>query len=299
MGSDCAVLTVPAATQLVSIDTHVQGVHFDPDFLSWREIGYRSMATSLSDLAAGGADPGAPIIAFLSLAFPDAVADAELRGLEDGLADAFDEFHVSLAGGDTVSTPGPLVLTVALIGQTQTPLTRKGARPGHRVMVAGRLGGAGAALSLLRLNRPAKDEALLAAYRRPKPLLDFGFFLARSGVGACADISDGLLADAGHIAGQSGVAMDLDLDRLPLQQELENHPLFNDEERVRLGATHGDDYALVFTVSPSRVEGIVREAKKIGLSLTELGVCTEGPAGEIRATWRNRRYRPERLGYEH
>ncbi|MCZ7586343.1 MAG: thiamine-phosphate kinase [Deltaproteobacteria bacterium] len=300
IGSDCAILATAPGKTVVSTDALVEGIHFDLRMMDLADAGFRAAATSLSDLAAAGVDPKRPILAFLSVALSDELREVELEGLADGFEQAFRAFGVRLAGGDTVSTFGPLTLCLTVIGYADRPMTRVGARGGHRVFVAGTLGGAGAGLALLKSGDAADhDRDLVDAYRRPKPLIAVGAALADLGASACADISDGLLADAGHIAEESGVAMELDLDALPLHPALAGHHGFSDDDRVRLAATHGDDYALVFTV-PSEQEAEIESAAHLhGWPCVRIGVCTAGPPGKVMATLRRRPYEPEQRGYEH
>ncbi|MCB9479843.1 MAG: thiamine-phosphate kinase [Deltaproteobacteria bacterium] len=300
IGSDCAVLAPAPATPIVTIDTMVQSVHFDLDYMTWADAGYRAVTTALSDLAAGGADPDLPIVAFLSAAIPATVRDEDLAEMRDGMAEAFEKYGVTLGGGDTVAIPGPMVLTCTFIGHAPKPMTRDGAKVGDAVMVAGHLGAAGAAVHLLR-NQQARmdDDALLAAYRRPEALIGLGRALADLGATACADVSDGLLADAAHIAEQSGLALHLSLDAIPTHPALAAHPAFDDEERLRLSATAGDDYALVFTVPRDLVGNTVALAARFRVPCVHFGECVEGRPGAIESTWRGEAYTPEKLGYEH
>ncbi|MCL4234758.1 MAG: thiamine-phosphate kinase, partial [Deltaproteobacteria bacterium] len=263
IGSDCAVLAQPLAATLVSTDTQVEGVHFDTAFMTFADVGYRAVACALSDLAAGGCDADLPFLVFLSAAFPNRLSGADREHIADGIGDALREHDATLAGGDTVLTPGPVTLTATVIGQARRPLHRGGARPGDAVLVIGDLGGAGGALHLLHTQQATElDDDLLAAYRRPSALVRFGGLLASTGATACADVSDGLMLDASRIGERSGVAIELDLDRLPIHSALASHAAFDDERRVNLAATFGDDYALVATVPAGRVEAARRAAER-------------------------------------
>ncbi len=300
IGSDCAILLPPVAAQIVSVDTLVEGVHFDTRYMTWEDAGYRAVTTCLSDLAAGGADSELPVIAFASLAIGSGLDEENLLYLEDGIAQACDEYHVTLAGGDTVVSSGPTTLTFTVIGQTPRPMTRAGAKAGHIVMAAGYFGGAGAALELLKNGRVIEiDALLLEAYRRPKPLLKLGGLLTRFSASACADVSDGLLADAGHIAEQSGLGMRLDLDALAVHPVLASHRNFSDREKMELAASFGDDYALVFTCPPAMEKEMLESAKSLGAPCAKIGRCVKAPSGSIEPFWRGKPFAPARRGYEH
>ena len=143
------------------------------------------------------------------------------------------------------------------------------------------------------------DEGLFSTYRRPRPLLELGFRLAEIGASACADVSDGLLADAGHIAEQSGLGMTLDLDAIPMHPDLAGHPDFSADKRLELAATFGDDYALVFTCAPGMEKAMLDLAKKRGLPCAKIGECTEAPAGRVKASWHDKPFNPAQKGFEH
>ncbi|MBD9574933.1 thiamine-phosphate kinase [Pseudomonas sp. BGr12] len=244
IGDDCALLAPRAGEQLaISTDTLVVGVHFpavcDP-FL----LGQRALAVSASDLAAMGA---APIGFTLALTLPEA-DPAWLEGFARGLNQKAQECALVLIGGDT--TRGPLAMTVTVFGGVPAgqALTRAGARPGDLLCVGGPLGEAGGALPLVlgeMTAEPSVAEPLLARYWSPQPQLDFGQAL-RGKATAALDISDGLLADCGHIARASGVALIVEADRLPQSPALEALLGAERAQQLKLGA--GDDYVLAFTL---------------------------------------------------
>lgn len=244
IGDDCALLAPKTGEQLaISTDTLVVGVHFpavcDP-FL----LGQRALAVSASDLAAMGASP----IGFtLALTLPEA-DPAWLEGFARGLNQKAQECALALIGGDT--TRGPLAMTVTVFGGVPAgqALTRAGARPGDLLCVGGPLGEAGGALPLVlgeMTAEPSVAEPLLARYWSPQPQLDFGQAL-RGKATAALDISDGLLADCGHIARASGVALVVEADKLPESPALEALLGAERAQQLKLGA--GDDYVLAFTL---------------------------------------------------
>lgn len=244
IGDDCALLAPKAGEQLaISTDTLVVGVHFPADcdpFL----LGQRALAVSASDLAAMGA---APIGFTLALTLPQA-DPAWLEGFARGLNQKAQECALTLIGGDT--TRGPLAMTVTVFGGAPAgqALTRAGARPGDLLCVGGPLGEAGGALPLVlgeMTAEPAIAEPLLARYWSPQPQLDFGQAL-RGKASAALDISDGLLADCGHIARASGVALVIEADKLPPSPALE--ALLGAERALQLKLGAGDDYVLAFTL---------------------------------------------------
>lgn len=252
IGDDCALLAPKTGEQLaISTDTLVVGVHFpavcDP-FL----LGQRALAVSASDLAAMGA---APIGFTLALTLPEA-DPAWLEGFARGLNQKAQECALALIGGDT--TRGPLAMTVTVFGGVPAgqALTRGGARPGDLLCVGGPLGEAGGALPLVLgevTAEPAVAEPLLARYWSPQPQLDFGQAL-RGKATAALDISDGLLADCGHIARASGVALIVEADKLPASPALE--ALLGAERALQLKLGAGDDYVLAFTLPPQHLPAL-------------------------------------------
>ena len=273
IGDDCALLDVPFGEQLaISTDTLVAGVHFaDPcdPFL----LGQRSLAVAASDLAAMGATP----LAFtLALTLPTVEADW-LQAFARGLNLMAQTCDLRLIGGDT--TRGPLCLTLTVFGRIPKgkALTRSGARPGDLLCVGGELGNAAGALPLVLGQRsapPVISEPLLAHYWSPQPQLALGQAL-RGKATSALDISDGLLADCGHIALASKVGLEIELDRVPISLVLEEFLGVGDAQQAALSG--GDDYVLAFTLPalelptlladgwPIHVVGRVVEGQGVGL----------------------------------
>ena len=255
IGDDCALLAVPAGEQLaISTDTLVTGVHFaDPcdPFL----LGQRSLAVVVSDLAAMGATP----VAFtLALTLPAVTADW-LDAYARGLNQMAQGCGVRLVGGDT--TRGPLSLTMTVFGRVPAgqALTRSGAQVGDLLCVGGDLGNAAGALPLVLGQRTAPAaiaEPLLAHYWSPQPQLALGQAL-RGKASAALDISDGLLADCGHIAKASAVGLLVEHQKLPLSAAL---LAFLGENAARVAAVSGgDDYVLAFTLPPAHLPALLAE----------------------------------------
>ena len=252
IGDDCALLSLPPGEQLaVSTDSLVAGVHF-PDPCDPFLLGQRALAVSASDLAGMGA---APIGFTLALTLPaaDPLWLAEFaRGL-DVMAAAC---TLRLIGGDT--TRGPLSLTLTVFGRVPAgqALLRSGAQPGDLLCVGGELGDAAGALPLVlgqqRGDSPEAQE-LLARYWSPQPQLALGQAL-RGRATAALDISDGLLADCGHIARASGVALCIERDRLPLSDALRH--VAGEAAALDCALAGGDDYRLAFTLPPAQLPGL-------------------------------------------
>ena len=283
-GDDAAVL--PAAGEaVISVDTSVEGLHFPLDWDDPAGVAYRALAVSLSDLAAMGAEPGQVLIA---LGVPTGRDREFWFALADGAVDAAAGFGVDLAGGDVVRSP-VLFLSVTAIGnleQGQAPVTRAGASPGDLVAVTGSLGGARAGLALHQRSLFQDDEpgvsrdaveALVDRYLRPAPLLGAGAAFAREGASAMIDVSDGLLADLGHVSRESGVRIDLMPDSIPVDPHLgEVAGFLGLDDLLRGALVGGDDYELALTFDPARLEALGETAEDAGTSLTVIGSVSEG-----------------------
>lgn len=258
IGDDAAVLHVPAGEKLVvSTDTSLEGVHFRRDWLDHFEIGYRATAASLSDLAAMGARPLGLMIA---LTLPEA-DQHEARMIATGIRDGASAVLCPIVGGD-LSSGKVLSLTITALGSVARPLSRAGARPGQRVYVTGRLGGPAAALRAWREGK-APTDADRARFAHPVPRIDAAIGLAERGATSAIDVSDGLIADIGHIAAASKVSIEIDLDRIPRL----------DGVSALEAASSGEEYEIVVT-GPD--VDVVQFSSEFGLDLTEIGRVVAG-----------------------
>jgi len=272
IGDDAALLAVPAGQVVaVSTDTLVSGIHFPKD-TSPHDVGWKSLAVNLSDLAAMGATPA---WATLALTLPQ--ADRGWVGaFIDGFAALAREFKLALVGGDT--TQGPLTITVTVHGfvPENLALRRHGAHVGDAVFVTGTLGDAAAGLRMLRDPALAAGNPATAAMRaalidrldRPMPRIAQGLLL-RGRARSCIDVSDGLAADLGHICQASGVGAEIDLAKLPASPAL--FSLFSDSERVPLQLAGGDDYELCFTAEEAVADDLLGDLARSGCVATRIG----------------------------
>ncbi|WP_460140839.1 thiamine-phosphate kinase [Pseudomonas sp. S2_E01] len=290
IGDDCALLAVPAGEQLaISTDTLVAGVHFaDPcdPFL----LGQRSLAVAVSDLAAMGA---APVAFTLALTLPTVTADW-LQAYARGLNVMAQQCSVALVGGDT--TCGPLSLTVTVFGRVPAgqALTRSGARVGDLLCVGGDLGNAAGALPLVLGQRMAPAEvadALLAHYWSPSPQLALGQAL-RGKATSALDISDGLLADCGHIALASEVGIQVERDRLPLSKALVAFLGASGAQEAALSG--GDDYVLAFTLPSVELPRLLAD----GWPIHVIGQVIAGQ-GVVLLDTDGQDITPQTRGYQH
>jgi thiamine-monophosphate kinase len=272
-GDDCALLQAgPGMHLAVSTDSLVAGVHFFPD-ADPVSLGWKSLAVNLSDLAAMGATPR---WATLAITLPD-IDDEWLAAYADGLYRCAAQHEISLVGGDT--TRGPLSMTLTVMGEVPAgeALRRDGARAGDTVWVSGTLGDAAFALAAIQgqLNLGEDDFATLGArLHAPEPRVALGLALRRIASSAI-DISDGLLADLGHILERSQVGAELDYTRLPvsdLVNDLAAHPAFD-----RCVLAGGDDYELCFTAPAASSDTILAIGAELNLRLTPIGLISAVP----------------------
>jgi thiamine-monophosphate kinase len=274
---DAALIDCPAGHRLVvTVDQLVESVHYlpgDPPAL----IAKKLLRRNLSDLAAMGATPRYYL---LTTALPPATGDDWLRHFAEGLAEDQRRFAISLIGGDSTSTAGPVSLTLTAIGDVPAgkEIRRNGARPGDRVWVTGTIGDAVLGLGVLRGRydalAPEHRAALIARFQLPEPRTTLGPRLI--GIAhAMIDVSDGLVADLAHICETSGVAAEISLDALPLSPAVDA-VLTKAWEQPTVLATGGDDYELLFTAPAGKQAQIVALADELGVPITEIGTVAAG-----------------------
>lgn len=273
IGDDCAILSLPEGKQLaMSMDVLVADVHFplnaDPAL-----IAQRALAVNLSDLAAMGAEP----LAFtLGLSMPEA-DESWLAGFSEGLTLSAQKYCCPLIGGDM--TRGPLSITIQVHGLVTATkaIRRNGASPGDKIYVTGSLGKAGLALKVLDNTleniTEAASRTLIRAYYQPEPRISVGLASVEL-ASAAIDISDGLLADLGHIAHQSKVGISVDLDKVPLSQTVLG--LVGANKALQYALTAGDDYELILVVPPENAEKFESEVSNSDISLTCIGMVKPG-----------------------
>lgn len=276
---DAALLSAPSGETLVATtDAMVDGVHYLPGEDPAR-LARKALRVNLSDLAAMGARP---FVYLLTTALPNTVDDAWLGAFAEGLRQDQEHFGIHLAGGDSVSTPGPTMISITAIGAVPDgqAIRRSGARPGDRVWVSGAIGdgvlGLLAARERLTGLSASHADYLASRYRLPTPRTALGERL-RGVATAAADVSDGLIGDLRHICAASEVGARIDADRVPLS------PAASAAIAIDLGLRQhalagGDDYELVFTAPADAGPALAEIALGLALPLTEIGEITAGNA---------------------
>jgi thiamine-monophosphate kinase len=291
---DAAVLpSRPGFDLVVSKDMIVEGVHFlasDPLDLVARKL----LRVNLSDLAAKAAEPYAW---FLAVSWPARCGRSEREAFAAGLRTDQDAFGITLLGGDTTATPGPLTASATVLGWVPAgkALLRSTARVGDVVLVSGVIGDGW--LGLRAALGEIEAAGALSRYRLPEPRL--GLRAALSAAHACADVSDGLIADAGRIAIASGLGIEIELDRLPLSPDGLKHVGAAPDRLSALVAlaTGGDDYELVCTAAPERAGSLIAAAEAAGIDITVVGRVIEGQG--VRTLYAGHAVAVARAGYRH
>jgi len=286
IGDDAAVLTPERGSSLLlKCDAVVEGQHFRREWFAPAEIGARAALSAISDIAAMG---GRPVALLLTLLISSDEEVAFALEVVHGAAEACEAFGAGLAGGETVATEGPLGLDVIVAGFVPAgrELRRSAARPGDTLLVTGALGDSAAGLASLRggiANLPAAQH-VISRYKRPQPRVELGRFLVESGaVRAAIDISDGLLRDAGHLATESGVAIVVERDAVPVSPEASQMAQTLDVDPLVWAASGGEDYELLFTAPVDAVPGLISEARRrFGLPVTRIGNVVEGEGVRVR-----------------
>ena len=272
IGDDAALISAPPGHEVIlTTDMSIEGVHFTPTLHPATAVGHRALARSLSDIAAMG---GTPRYALISLAVSQRTKRAWLEGFFDGLFALARRFSVVVIGGDTAVVTGPVASDVVVAGVVPRgrALRRSGAKPGDRIFVSGRLGMAALGLRLLTSRsriRNSVERAALRAHLFPQPQCALGRFLSERRLAtAMMDLSDGLSIDLRRLCDASGVGANLFADQIP------SPPVPDAEDALGLALHGGEDYQLLFTVSPAKAAKIPRHFGRIPLR------CI----GEIRAS---------------
>ncbi len=271
---DAALLQPPAGRELIlAADAMVEGIHFlpgdPPD-----TVGAKLLRVNLSDLAAMGADPLAYL---MTISAPRDTPDAWFAAFAAGLAADQARFGLFLLGGDTTSTPGPLTLSLTILGHVAPgqAIRRTGAQIGDELWVSGTIGDGALGLAALRSQVSDADGWLAQRYRLPEPRLG----LARADlVAACLDVSDGLVQDAGHLCRVANLGAEIEADAVPLSDAARAAGPDWLESRL----TGGDDYELLMAIRPDCAQGLLAHALRLGVPVTRIGRFVAGASVEVR-----------------
>ena len=276
LGDDAAAWRSQSTIELATVDAMVQDVHFSLDMTSWQELGWKSLAINLSDIAAMG---GVPRYALVALGLPEDTRVEDVSRLYEGMIDLARQTRTAIVGGNISRSP-VVSVTITVLGSSLDSriLRRSTARPGDTIAVTGHPGSAAAGLEMLKKKNvleAASEQYLRAAFLRPTPRLAEGQSLVRGGVKTAIDISDGLLADLRHICEASRVGARIDVDRLPVHPAVRKS--FGRKARA-LALSGGEDYELLFTGSAAALD-LARS--EIACPVTAIGEITASEPGKI------------------
>lgn len=287
-GQDCAVIRSGARRLLFTVDAIVEGVHFEPGWMSPRQLGRKSFLVNASDVAAMG---GQPRFCVASLGVPPGYLARDLHALQSGLVAAARETGAVVVGGNLTRSER-LFVSIALLADAPSRLvTRRGAHPGDRVYVTGVLGDAALAVRLLRQRRSGQS---IRRFREPNPRLRAGRILVETGiVSAMIDISDGLVQDLGHICEQSGVGAVVHTPDVPVSPAYRR--LCGADNRLALRG--GEDYELLCMVPKRNVQRLERNRRRLGCPITCIGQVTDG--GRVQLVGRDDSARLDSTGFDH
>lgn len=270
IGDDCSIQTVGSGEELLtSTDLLIEGVHFNLDWTDFEQLGRKSVSVNVSDIAAMG---GCPKSLYLGLAVPATVSVENLEQFVHGFLSEAKGYGAVLAGGDTCRSTGPLIISVTVQGTVPEgqAACRSGAKDGDLIFVSGTLGDSALAFNLLQ-NGEDPDSELTEKHHCPQARTELGRSLTvRKLANAMIDISDGLVADLGHILEASAKGAALNLEDIPLSSSFQN-ACQKQPELIDQALTGGEDYELLFTVSPVAEAEIIHLSKQLDLPLTKIG----------------------------
>ncbi|GFO53129.1 thiamine-monophosphate kinase [Geomonas sp. Red276] len=294
IGDDAAaLLPTPDTLTLITCDMLLEGVHFDLAFGNPRALGRKSLAVNLSDLAAMGAHPRQFL---LGIALPTDAAMDVVEGFMAGILETAERFGVTLAGGDTCASKGGMAISITALGEQRPELVakRSGASPGDLVFVTGTVGDAAVGLRLLQ--EGARDGYLVSRQLDPQPRVAAGVALAEAGVlTAMIDVSDGVLADLGHICEESGTGAIVEAARLPLSDEYRE---ITQPDPFGLALAGGEDYELLFCARGENRAEIERICRELGLRVSAIGEIVAGSGVRVIGP-DGTDYHPPRKGFDH
>jgi thiamine-monophosphate kinase len=277
---DAAVIDTSDIERLVvTTDALIENVHFRFDWSDPEDVGFKSIAVNVSDLAAMGARPRWVLVGIGAAPTMD---ESMVEGLYAGIAEACATFEVDVIGGDTARAT-EMIVDITAIGVAESePVKRSGARPGDVLAVSGPLGRAAAGVELLRMGRPDDGPACVQAHRRPAVRVDLATGLRATGVRAAMDLSDGLGSDAQRIAEASGVGVEIDADRVPIPDDVRDLAVKHDWDVLELALCGGEDYELLVAGPADAVDaaGFITVGRVIDDGAWLVADGTREPLGE-------------------
>ena len=279
IGDDCAAWKCSGKIQLTTVDSMVEGVHFTLDTITWRELGWKSLAINLSDIAAMG---GVARYILVNLALPDNKEVENIEELYRGMIELTKQAGAAMVGGNISSAP-QVSITITVIGESVNGhiLKRSAAKPGDAIAVTGWPGSAAGGLAMLmqKLKSAQVDAAYFRnAFLHPIPRLEEGQILVKNSITTAIDTSDGLISDLRHICEASKVSARINVTDVPVHEFLKKG--FKGKA-IEMALTGGEDYNLLFT---GKVEAIIKIKKQLDIPVNIIGEITGGEPGKIDLT---------------
>jgi len=288
IGDDAAIVTPTSGNEwLVSKDLLLEGIHFDSRYASYREIGYKSAAVNISDMAAMG---GTPQYLLIGLAVPPSHPLVQVRALYRGLRDICRTFRIAVIGGDTCASKTDVCISITIIGKVKAghALCRIGAHVGDQIYVTGTLGDSAAGLRLLQDNASRYTgqlpksvvRFLIQRHLHPTPQVHLGQILAKRRLATAAiDLSDGLSGDLHHLCQASHVGADIEMSNIPISTQCAAYISYSRDSQMKISLASGEDYQLLFTVSPKNQKRLERIAIRLGHLITRIGTIRPSQQG--------------------
>lgn len=278
IGDDAAAWKSDARIQMATVDSLIENIHFSLDTTPWKELGWKSLAVNLSDIAAMG---GLPAYALIALALPGNTEVEDAIAFYQGTAELAGQTGLAIVGGDTSRSP-LVIITITVLGiirdRDKHMLTRSTAQPGDKVAVTGYLGSAAAGLDMLTAKQSFDAETTTVirnAFLKPQPRIAEGGLLTEHGIKTAIDISDGLVSDLKHVCRASKVGARIEADRIPV------HPLVTanfGDRALELALAGGEDYELLFTGSMAVIDNVKKAA---ACPVTVIGEIVAEQKGEV------------------
>jgi len=279
IGDDCSVFKLKEDSYgLITTDLLIENVHFLLNKITPEDLGYKSLAVNLSDIAAMG---GTPVDAYISIAVPENITVEYLDKFYKSIANLSEKYKINIAGGDTTHSKKDLVISITVFGTSNKPVLRKGANIGDKIYLTGYVGDSPAGLFIM-LNDFHTDrkteEYLIKAHNRPEPMVNEGKFLASSNsITSMIDLSDGIASDLNHICKYSRTGAVLFENMIPLSTEFQEFLKYTSQENFILSLTGGEDYQLLFTVNPGKSDLLEKEFEnKFKKKIYYIGEIVEG-----------------------
>lgn len=296
IGDDCSIYPLQnGKEQLITTDLLIEDVHFLKDKIGGYDLGYKTLAVNLSDIAAMG---GTPLHYYLSMAFPTATPLTFIEDFFQALHDLSEQTNVALVGGDTTKSPDKIVLNITMVGEVNSHEVKKrsSAKVGQYICVTGELGDSSAGLQVLLNDIHSNDQhikKLINKHHRPTPRLQEGRFLSQfQSVGAMMDLSDGLSLDLDRLCKASNCSAQIDLNRIPLSPSLLTVTKQYKWDALSLAVGGGEDYELLFTIDRDHYE-------KIGQQFYLIGEIVEKQTNTIQWFYEGKEVANPSKGFDH